>query len=471
MKLLILLGLFSWCITSFNIASAQDKFIAHENSPELKETILKKIEARIEKDVVRQEESSFYRERARIYKLKKKNLLKRVEEDQFIIGSVFNTYVDSIARTIFQSNASLDSTSLFLISRSSSANASYVGSGIYIINLGLLSKLRSDAELAFVISHEMAHHNLDHVALGIEAKLEAKHDRAAKKELKSKIKKVKGEDFLQNQKFLEIVKEKVYDRNRYSRLEETQADSLAMRYLQNTTYNLNRAVGVLNVLDSADYDLFRTVPAYEEILAIEGEQFPEDWFEKNQSIFETKDSEAESVFIPDSLKTHPDVDERISYLLKEAYLDSTYQFEGSAEIPAIATAELELIKSEYDSREYASSLYRAVHAYTGGAKNAFVAAYIGKNLNMVAELKTMHALSNFYAWPDPSFYSEGFNELLGIVQNMDRLELAKRNLKFLQSQPKVFKRDDNFKEAYEQAAKHVSNLRNEDAAYNIIYNN
>ena len=80
-----------------------------------------------------------------------------------------HAYLQKILDRIVSVNEELKPLEVRLVfSRDSWVNAYSVGEGTLIVNAGLLIRLKNEAELAFVLCHELAHYYLDHSAKSIQ---------------------------------------------------------------------------------------------------------------------------------------------------------------------------------------------------------------------------------------------------------------------------------------------------------------
>ena len=95
--------------------------------------------------------------------------IKNILETNAILGNdSFSNYVNFIMKHIIESNPRLDSMELrYFISRSPIPNASSLGDGTFIINLGLIRKINTEGQLAFILCHEIAHFYLDHSNISV----------------------------------------------------------------------------------------------------------------------------------------------------------------------------------------------------------------------------------------------------------------------------------------------------------------
>lgn len=182
----------------------------------------------------------------------------------------------------------------FYAVKSSAVNAFATNSGLVFVNVGLLARLENEAQLAFILAHEITHvmekHNLD---LFLEQK---------------KIEKGEQRDILRGR---DDVNANLMKRNNYSRELEFEADEGGIEYFLKTDYNLQAALDVFEILrranlpatnDKFDWSYFED----------EGLRFPKGYvLEKVQSIGSIKLDD------DDSSSTHPSIDKRKGKIREE----------------------------------------------------------------------------------------------------------------------------------------------------------
>src|SRR5206468_4866989 len=83
-----------------------------------------------------------------------------------LFGHSINQYIDRIADTLLASYPTLRKQIHCYAVKSSVINAFSTESGNIYINLGLIARIRSEAELASVLSHEINHYIKRHVLKG-----------------------------------------------------------------------------------------------------------------------------------------------------------------------------------------------------------------------------------------------------------------------------------------------------------------
>ena len=145
--------------------------------------------------------------------------------------------------------------------------------GIMLINVGLLAQISNEAELAFIISHELAHYT-------------QKHEWNKKK---------KKDSDLSLSNFL-------LKHNR-SREQELEADALAMTMLSLSSYESNCYDGIFDVLlyNDSPYD---EIPFTRNTVEESFYQFPENYFLEDVETIIIKEN-----YI-DTLSTHPNISSR-----------------------------------------------------------------------------------------------------------------------------------------------------------------
>ena len=75
-----------------------------------------------------------------------------------LFGDPITLYVRDVAKELLKNNLSVFNKLSFYTLKSTVPNASSTAHGIIFVNTGLIAKLESEAELAFVLAHEIAHY-------------------------------------------------------------------------------------------------------------------------------------------------------------------------------------------------------------------------------------------------------------------------------------------------------------------------
>lgn len=85
-------------------------------------------------------------------------MLELIKGGRLLYGTPLNTYVEQIADNLLKEDPKLRSKLRFYIVKSPMVNAYALKNGIILVNEGLLAQVSNEAELAFVIGHEIAHY-------------------------------------------------------------------------------------------------------------------------------------------------------------------------------------------------------------------------------------------------------------------------------------------------------------------------
>ncbi|MBI3235506.1 MAG: M48 family metalloprotease, partial [Bacteroidetes bacterium] len=145
-----------------------------------------------------------------------------------LFGDPTTAYINKIADVLLKDDQELRSKLRFYVIKSDVVNAFTTQEGIIFINLGMLAQVNSEAELAFVISHEIGHYAKNHVLQGY---LE-----------KEKIKKGRGEYSKME------LKDRIEEFYRYSKENESEADQWGYELYKKSNYSSEAISKLFDVL-------------------------------------------------------------------------------------------------------------------------------------------------------------------------------------------------------------------------------
>ncbi|MFZ1635443.1 MAG: M48 family metalloprotease [Chitinophagales bacterium] len=169
----------------------------------------------------------------------------------------YNAYLESIADVLLEDYPDLRASVHFYVLKTPVVNAFAGAGGNIFISMGLIAMLENEAELAFVMGHEIGHIAKEH---GLDFYVEAKE--IDKKSSNNSLLK-KSSSF----------NESLVVKNLYSQVLETEADDYGIQSILNSRY-LADTVSLNAVFDVLKY-------AY---LPYENESFPIDFFESNNYV-------------------------------------------------------------------------------------------------------------------------------------------------------------------------------------------
>jgi hypothetical protein len=203
---------------------------------------------------------------------------------QVLVNDSLGQYVNAVADSLLISDPELRKKLHFYILRTPIVNAFATDQGAIFVTVGLLTRLSNEAELAFVLAHEIIHYKRRHVVTGY---LETEKMR-------------KGTDQYEGI----TLNNRFYKKHSYSRSQETQADEEGFELLLKSNYDPHAAVKGFDVLLWADYPFTDS-------------SFTKDFFETPYFMLPTRvQPDTIKPFKPDEedddndLATHPSVGKR-----------------------------------------------------------------------------------------------------------------------------------------------------------------
>ena len=221
-----------------------------------------------------------------------------------------HNYLQSVLKKIISANSELSGLEARVVfCRDWWPNAYSIGDGTISINAGLLIYLDNEAELAFVLCHELSHYYLSHSDKSIKKYIDTLHSDAFQKELR----RLSKEQYKVNEQLEKMTKSLVFDSRSHSRSNETEADVEAFHFLKKTEYDCNAILSCLETLDKVDdSSLYRPLNV-EQLFNFSEYPFKKKWIQKESAIFSQLDENDAplSQKEKDSLKTHPDCARRI----------------------------------------------------------------------------------------------------------------------------------------------------------------
>lgn len=205
-----------------------------------------------------------------------------------LFNDPITAYVNKVADKLLQDDPAMRKRLRFYAVRSSAVNAFATNQGIIFVNVGLIAQLETEAQLAFILAHEITHVRHGHA---LEMFLESSRiDRYSDR------KKILSES--ENNGDLVA-------KNYYSKELETHADKEGLELYLKSPYSLKDLDGTFDVLQYS-YLPFDIVTVKREALELEQLKLAEDLFLEEEDI-NPIDGEYEE---DDSKSTHPSIDKR-----------------------------------------------------------------------------------------------------------------------------------------------------------------
>jgi hypothetical protein len=354
-----------------------------------------------------------------VYKLRWNNVKEVFDNKEIYTDAAAQQYMDALVTEIAKGNPSLQQQQRFncYFSRAGVPNASYIGEGIILFNMGLFNKLENESQVAFVLCHEIAHFYLQHNEKSIQRYVDAINSA----EVQNKLHKIKNSEYGQRQQLDDLLKNLTFDFRRHGRDHESDADSMAVELMHHTKFNVAESLTALALLDSIDIETLHVDSCLQKTFNAKDYPFQKRWIRKEEGLLGGHGKIKDDEQLTDSLKTHPDCKLRIHILEP---LVNKYRLEGSLkkdDSPAFGnlkkTFSYEIVEFSYASDNYTKSLYYALDLMQYKPGDAYLITQIGKIFNGFCASQKSHTLGKLIDLPSP-YRQPNYNLLLQFVQNL-----------------------------------------------------
>ncbi|HUH74285.1 MAG TPA: M48 family metallopeptidase [Chitinophagales bacterium] len=330
-------------------------------------------------------------------------------------------YIQNIFQTLVNSNPELKELHLkLLVSRSPIPNASARPNGYMEVNIGLLRYLENESQIAYVMAHELSHVYLKHTIRSYTNYL----DNYKSKQTQQKIKEISSSEYNRYSKSLALKKELLYDRFSYSRIYETESDSLGLLFLSNTPYSVEKACKMLIVLDSLDFEKYKDSILLDQIFNSENFPFKPRWIKENNFLRAIDTLSQASL---DSIKSHPDAIIRYENAVKLS--ENIQQSKGKEFIQDSTlfytirnTADFECIANMFNEDEVSYSMYLSLKLLHKYPDNIYLKKMLLQNLEKIKKALEEMKLSDYVVQPNP-FSTSDFKKLVLFLNSIRYSEI------------------------------------------------
>jgi len=298
------------------------------------------------------------------------NLEQRLFSGKISFGDELTVYINRVADELLKDNLSLRNELNIFISKSPVFNASASKKGIITINIGVLNSIKTEAELAFILAHEISHYAEKHATKSYKFNKEFSDSKRPRKETMS---------------------ENIEKRMKFSKDHEIEADSLGFYLFLNSNYSISSVKSLLNKLHYSY--LPYTLKAFDRNF-FNDENFilPDKLFlDTVKSISSISEKNEERSHRYDS---HPDVPERLSNVdeiinvTKNLHGDKEFIIESKEYLEKIKlVAHFESIQLELSYRNYGKVIYLSSILLEDFPNNKYLHFAICKALYCLAKYK------------------------------------------------------------------------------------
>ncbi len=426
------LSFFSFCFFFSIVVDAQAvSYSILKKDSAYQQTVFKAIEARYNEDIslIKGENKKYFKE---IYKDRFDYIKINFDSGAIITDPAAVSFINSIAEKILSTNPVLQKLNpRILLYRAWWPNASSMGEGTVLVNIGIVYKFKNEAQLAFALCHELAHLYLNHGNNAIEKYINTVYSDEFQKELK----KIARQRYEKNKQLDELAKTITFKSRRHNREHEAQADSMALEFMKNTVFDIREAKTALAMLDSIDNDKYNIEPPLAKYFNNVAYPFQPGWLKEEVSFFGgIKETETDKK-IMDSLKTHPDCKQRvinvtapIDRYLKQGTTVNTNENEFRSWQRKF---DYETIAFAYERGAVSLALYYALQTLENYPGDSWLMAIIGNSLNKMYAAQKKHELNNITELPSPG-HEKKYNQFLQFIQNLSLSDIAAISYYFLE---------------------------------------
>jgi hypothetical protein len=268
-----------------------------------------------------------------------------------LFGDTITTYVQDVGNKVLENYPDLQGKIHFYVTKEHAVNAFTTPEGFIFVNLGLLAHLENEAQLAFILAHEITHftkkHSINQFLYNEEVKTESKGSIAR---LLSRSKSVYEEQA---------------KKSSYSKEQEIEADNEGWEIFSKTSYDLSEAVATFSTLKNSRYP-FDTLVFESKFLNNSYVNLPDSFYYRDVThLVKMPELSKKDIEKIKTLQTHPDIEERIKIALTKMasksknqgskYLVSEERFKLAQKI-----ARFELCNLYLQEEQFVDAIYTAL---------------------------------------------------------------------------------------------------------------
>lgn len=393
-----------------------------------------------------------------IYETQFKEIGNLLQSSRAVTAPGAHSYLQSILQKIIVANPELKGIDARVIfSRDWWPNAYCMTDGTIAINAGLLIYLTNEAELAFVLCHELSHWWLDHMGKAIKKYVETINSNEFEQELK----RLSKEQYRVNEQLEKFAKKIVFDSRQHNRNNEAEADMQAFNFLKRTGYDCDAIKTSLLLLDKIDDTLILKRLEVEQVLNFNEYPFKKKWIEKESSIFSQLDENDGPLSRKekDSLKTHPDCSKRIALLsdsLAKAPAGKKFLIDENVFNKLKKDFLFEITEQCYKGDNLSRNLYYSLLLLQANENIPLAAYSVARCLNLIYEKQKDHKLGLVIETESRS-YAADYNQLLRMLSRLRLEEIADLNYFFCRKYTEQLKNYPGFEIEMNKVRKLITN--------------
>ena len=392
-----------------------------------------------------------------IYDARFKEVADLLQTSRSVTEPVAHGYLQSILKKIIDANPELKAHELRLVfSRDWWPNAYTMGEGTLAVNAGLMVFLDNEAELVFVLCHELAHNYLDHSNKAIKKHITTINSA----EYQNELKRLSKQEFGAGKEIDKLIKKFAFGSHQHRRENEAEADRQAFRFMKNTGYDCKGIISCLQLLDKVDDSTFHKPVDIEQTFNFSSYPFKKKWIQKESAIFGamTDDGSPLTQAEKDSLKTHPDCTVRISLLydsIQKVQIGQKFLVNESLFRQLKKDFYVEFAEQQFKSNNVGRNLYYSLQMLQSNENFPYAVYSIARNLNLIYEKQKNHQVG-LITGKETRGYPADYNLLLRMLDRLRLEEIANLNYNFCMQYKAQMSAYTGFNEELNKAIKYKS---------------
>jgi hypothetical protein len=368
--------------------------------------------------------SDLYEKERKLISSKEKRFDKKAKEEFYLNSSfelhdmlyngtiLFNDpltqYVQKVADVVFKSKPNLQKNIKIFVVRSAAVNAFATNNGMIFITMGLLAQIESEAQLAFILSHEFTHFEKKHV---VNSYVETKKIKKGKKDYRSL-----------------NLEDKINAKYKFNKEQEIEADIDGLEMYLKTKYSLKVLDGVFDVLEY-EYLPFDDIPFDTTFFNSKNLVLPSNLFlKKTRDITPPTEND-------DTKSTHPSIFKRRKYIADKIskedntgrvnYLVSEVEFKNIRKM-----ARFELSQLYLTQQHYFKSIYNSFLLLKENPHSLYLKKCIAKSLYALAKYKNVDKLDELNFYPFDSIEGSS-QQIYYLFQTLEPKDLTTIAIKYI----------------------------------------
>ncbi|MBA6156540.1 M48 family metalloprotease [Tenacibaculum sp. S7007] len=358
------------------------------------------------------------------YSLIHKDFTKNIRKKKLIFNSDFPIYIDSLTNLVIKSNPTLINEKLKVyITKHNTPNALSMGNGFILMHMGLFKYLENEAQITSVLCHEIAHQLLEHSQKNILNKIKLE----TSKKSKNQVKKIKKNKYKKQSEAFSALKKILYSDSKLHRIQEQEADSLGFILYKNTKYNnidFTKSLAALIKFDTLpNIQLIQST--YKTFFNLPEQPFKEDWL-KIENFNSYNYNHYKEKINKDSLKSHPELKNRIKYLKEKFKADFFYeeiQINNSKFKALKKKSFLEDVANLSYLEKYGLSIYLTLYKLERNPKNSYLKKWLGNNFKKLYDAKKKYQFNRHVDRIIPKEQDKSYQQFLSFLWNLNLKEI------------------------------------------------